>query len=256
MPSLLSYYRNYLNDNSGNQGGQGAPPSFVTSFSDTLQVSDPNNPDSGSLDGSKWIFATDRPANNSSPLNVAGYIISVSSKDSINCLQWQLIGAANPAVSAYAVILPIITYQGLYGLTQFAQCINIQTVNANGEGVYGVCVLANPITRSGLSAYFLGVYTTNHNWFLNRLSAGTDVILANGSTNSIVDGDILRLSADMSVVGQVTLTAKKNGSILTTFVDTTNRLTLGSPGLCAKQTTQGASAPKSEWRTFSCGAGL
>src|SRR5437588_4586435 len=36
MPDLLTYYRNNLNDLSGNQGGQGAASIAITSFSDTF----------------------------------------------------------------------------------------------------------------------------------------------------------------------------------------------------------------------------
>ena len=102
--------------------------------------------------------------------------------------------------------------------------------------------------------YLFGAYTTNKNWYLLRFGRN-DATLATGATSSISDGDIFRLSADLSVNGQVTLIAKQNGTTVTTFVDTTNRLLLGSPGLGC-QATRGSTDPKNDWRTFSCGIGL
>ncbi len=208
-----TYYRRYLNDlaNLGPGGsgyqGQGGGSSVITSFSDSLQTQDANNPNTGKLDGSKWFFGCAYPNSGNTPLNTPSYSIGLSTKDNANALLWSNPSAQNPAVLSRAWLVPITCYLGCYGLTQFSQGTLVQTT------------------------------------------------LATGATNSISDGDIFRLSADLSVNGQVTLTAKRNGTTITTFVDTTNRLLLGSPGLGC-QATRGSTDPKNDWRTFSCGIGL
>src|SRR6266478_934686 len=130
MPSLLSYYRNYLNDNSGNQGGQGAPFTNPTSYTDSLQVASAT--DALQLDGSKWFFGCASPTTNNNPLNTCNYTIDLSSKDSQNALLWGISGAVNPQEQAKTFLIPIVSYLGCYGLTQFSQCTMVQVTNANG----------------------------------------------------------------------------------------------------------------------------
>ena len=255
-----TYYRRYLNDlaNLGPGGsgyqGQGGGSSVITSFSDSLQTQDANNPNTGKLDGSKWFFGCAYPNSSNTPLNTPSYSIGLSTKDNANALLWSNPSAQNPAVLSRAWLIPITCYLGCYGLTQFSQGTLVQTTLANGESIAGVSVMNCP--ANGLYwAYLFGAYTTNKNWYLLRFGRN-DATLATGATNSISDGDIFRLSADLSINGQVTLTVKRNGSVLTTYVDnTSNRLLIGSPGLGALPT-QGSTTPKSDWRTFSCGIGL
>ena len=248
------YYRRYLNDLSGNQGYQGGGAGVVTSYSDPLTVADPLNSNGGKLDGTKWWFGCAVPVTNNTPLDTPTYSIAASSKDSQNALLWGLAGATNPQEQAKAYLLPIATYLSCYGLTQFSQCTLVQVVNANGIITAGVTVMCVP-ANGQYFAYIFCVYSVDHSWFLIRYGL-TPATLQTGAANSTSDGDILRLSADISVPGQVTLTVKKNGNVLTTYVDNSgSRLLIGSPGLGALPT-QGSSTPKSDWRTFSCGIGL
>lgn len=220
------------------------------SFSDPLTAADAN----GFLDGTKWIFAITPPAPTSNSINAPTYSIGVSSKDAVKALQWSYVGVANPAVDCRGFLIPVTTYSTLWGKIQFVQLTNVQTVSNNGLLRAGGAVLANPAI-AGYTAYVFMVESDAHAWKLIRSSIDVPATLASGGATA--DGDIFRVSGDPSVPGQVTITVQKNGVVLTQYVDTNAaRLTVGSPMATCWLNTRGVSDPKSEWRNFSCGAGL
>lgn len=239
-----------------------APPGqggFPSSFSDSLMAADPNNPNGGSLDGSKWIFGNSELTSTNTPTDVAGYQIALSSKDSVNALLWNIGGAQNPQASCQGHLTPFLIIPATYGKIQYIQATMVQSTGIAGQGTLqaGLAVLSVPVSNiAAIFGYTFTVNTDDHSWRLYRQGSGAG-LLTSGGASTTADGDIFRMWADpVTVPGQVTVTVLKNAVQLTQYVDTSGfRLLIGSPVMCCTGTTKGSGSPKSDWRNMSCGIG-
>lgn len=216
----------------------------VNSFSDTLQTSDPN---SGSAIGQKWIQGILSSSPVVEPVGGVSASIGNSSQDGAGAFLFNVIGSTTTFWNSY--FLPIPTLVTVFGKTQFSQVTMVKA----GSGVRagpGVCVYY--ADSGGITCYGFNNFN-NTSWQLIRWNAGTGTVLTSGTTG-LANGDIYRLSADLSVGGQVGLTVLKNGISFTTFTDSSaSRITIGSPGLVC---TGGiGSGTDQDFRTFSCGIG-
>jgi hypothetical protein len=223
---------------------------FRTSFQDPLNVIDPNS--STGL-GKDWFQGVKvNLPNTGAGVNMAVATIGVTNFDGANGLVWAYAGQTGAAESYRTQLIPIKEglYSGLYGKTQYAQITFLQATGTSWSPTVACCMYPSD---EGWTEYHVrfnqGVATT---WILQRYVASSGVNLASG-TDTLNGNDVMRLSADLSVSGQVTLTFKKNGTVLATYVDTAAaRIVIGVPGLsCGLPGSTG----NAEMRTFSCGLG-
>ena len=243
------YYRRYLNDVAGVAG------SAESSIADSLSVVDPLN--SNGL-GYKWIqgnkFFTGSVI---APIDwtFASIVTSTKPGDGQLCLAWSIGGPTNPQRNLRGFVLPLNIYVACLGQTQYVQCTNVYTTGVAGQGTIlaGLAVQFYGATKK-INAYIFYINTDNHNWTLSRYNNDVETILATGGPT--VDGDIFRLSSQVSS-GQVDITVNKNNSLLASYTDiSASRLNYGSPALIMVQATKGSGSPHSEWRTFSAGIGI
>jgi len=226
---------------------------MTTSFIDSLTTIDINN--SNGL-GSNWIQGTVAPNSANNNVNGAAAKIAVATKDGLNCLAWQGFGISNPLEVTRAYAIPIPTYFDVRGQSQYVKCTNIKLAigSDSSELTSGLMVQFYGSTNTFNGYMFQLFPTSGRGWRLYRAN-NTIFTLLNSGTEG-VDGDIWKLSSDLSNSSQVTLIVSRNGSTLVTYIDTSSsRLNYGSPSLYCQFDNNGAIA-YSEWRTFSCGIGL
>src|SRR5712691_1434411 len=231
-----------------NFGGTGAK--IVTAFSDPLTTLDPQ----GSGIGSNWIQAVKTKTPITDPIASSNATIGVSSLDAINALLWSGIGSINTQTVWRSYALPVPPYLGCLGKIQFSQCTMVQTTTAAGT-LRGGLIVGCYGAHTGFTGYHFNVLSTDKSWQLAKFTNDTAVVM-DSAVGPMANGDVFRLSLDLSVGGQATVAIKRNGTTLSSQVDAAAILNFGSPGLACTGQAIGGSTPKSDWRTFSCGIGL
>src|SRR5207244_5580448 len=228
------YYRRYLNDvANGAQGYQGSGAGLITSFSADLKTTDSQNPNVLNLPGKDWIFAVCSTKTTQNPICLPGYLIGTSSIDGQNCLAWQPRGPSNPQQNLPGYLIPVITFQSLYGQSQFSQATMVQVASTGSSRLScGLGVMLVPANDGDLLGYeFYNDTDATTSWWLDRREVNS-VHLAIGGAGSISNGDIFSLSADLSVGGEVTLKVLRNRNLLTQYTDNSaSRIVIGSPEL-------------------------
>ena len=165
-------------------------------------------------------------------------------------------GVNNAAWAPPVFLIPRVVVSTLYGVTQFAQMTWLNLVNTSR---CGPCLMADGFGDNRFQLYAISIEPGGTNRIsLKRFngvltSATLSVDAGNGSLSS---GDVVRISADLSVGGQVTLRTSVNGVVKTTIVDNSGSLlNTGCPGMqCNSATTNPTGT--ADWDSFSCGPGL
>jgi hypothetical protein len=230
----------------------------ILQFSDPLNVVDPN---SATALGINWVQALKRNGQAAvDPLGETYAQIVNTNFDGAKGLVFSTY-AANPVVTwARTLCFPVKgnIFQNLSGKSQFSQVTLLQ-ITGNYKNAVGPCVCLYPSESIGVTGY-VSDFATNTDgvalaWRLRRAIADSYTASLISGADIINSNDVIRLSADYSTAGQVTLTLKRNAVVLGTYVDNSaSRLTVGGPGLWAAL---GDTNPgKAELRTFSCGGGL
>lgn len=215
---------------------------IATSFSDTFLRA------GGDL-GPNWLQFSCPYTPIATPPNFFQIIVS-GTADSVSM---QPGGGVNNAAWAPPVFaIPRAVIQSLYGKTQFAQMTFLSQTNT-ARGGPGVMMDGNGEPQ--FTCYQIGLSAASH-LQLFRNNGATSTTTLQADLGLVVANDIVRLSADLSVAGQVTLRTSKNGVVIDTTVDNAaGRLTTGCPGMqLATASTNPTGIAK--WTTFSCGLGL
>jgi hypothetical protein len=174
-----------------------------------------------------------------------------------SCLNWTLNNAVGVGQQWITWMSPIPTMFSLRNnKTQFSQCTFDSAVASAVSGIT-VCM------RADLGAGYL-LETENIAGGATKLYAaaaggGTPwvisfALLGTAKVTPLANGDIIRLSANLSVPGQVTLTCKVNGATTLTVVDAVANYHIGFPGMMSIG--QFTDPGNHFWRDYSCGIGL
>ena len=224
--------------------GHGLP--LVTTFSDTF------NRASGSV-GNNW-FSKTRPATPTvDPIDSCTFAIGAGTGG--QALLLSSIGNNNPNTVWQAGIFELPARAGTIGKPiQFVQWTWIQSTGPTG--IEGPAVFIDDNTWD---MYIVLLGQTGIP-FLRRVNQGTMTNLTNLNGGIALGANtVIRLSADSSTAGQVTLITSFNGVVSDTTVDNNaNRLAPGYTGglyVSAMSLTGGVTSA-SQWRNFSCGLGL
>jgi len=231
--------------------GGGSPPPLRV-FSDTF------NRASGEL-GTQWLSGNTLFTPSATPAQGQQYKIGASVLDGLQCLICGSInGAANPNWVLPGFAIPIPAYMGVINRNQFVQAT---LVTATGAGVEranaGIgCLMAFNTNTTDFSGYYLEALPQINVLQVGRQIGGTFLFGAPFGTvgGGVVNGDVLRMSADIQA-GQVVLTVRKNGTVMATFTDNTaSRLTVGVPGVITRGSA-GVNPGRTEFRNWSGGVG-
>jgi hypothetical protein len=221
---------------------ESAGSAAVTSYSDALT--------SATTFGLNWIQGIFFQTPFNTPVSMGQF--SIGNDPSSNpSLLLNTVGGANPNTVLNSFAIPAQVYLNLWGKTQFVQVTfdNQASITNNAGWEIAVCARGDQDTSYSLN---INMHVANAmSLYKNIQSSYTGVAGATGLALP-ANGDVLRLSADFSVSGQVTLTIKKNGTQIAQATDNAgNRLTAGSPAIRSQM-----SSGTYYLTTFSCGAGL
>jgi hypothetical protein len=191
------------------------------------------------------------------PLGWSLYDIGAS-VDATQSMQITYQGTASPTTPIPGFAFNPMLVTGVWGKSQFAQ-ITFRDQNSTNDCQVGPMVMFRP--SEAFVGYFLAfrIFAVAIN--LERFapnggnSPGTSfnasIIQGNVNGNAINQGDVIRLSADTSVGGQVTLTIHVNGVLINTVVDNVAPLSGGIPAMGSL-----LASGSSHWNNWSCGVGL
>ena len=213
-----------------------------TSFSDPLNVADPIDA-SGAM-GSNWITKLCNPANTSA-LTWATPNVSA-----VNKLTLATTSQAAPLTAQRTVLIPIPILRSNYGKTQFVQA-TVVTLAGGVNDVTGIGVLGYH-SDINLTGYTWGI-RGDGSWTMYRFNAETPTSLASGAAGAIVNGNVVRMSGDVSVANQVTIILSIAGTVVSTTVD--NAAAIVTVGTQFIHCVVAQAAGNTTWSTFSCGLG-
>jgi hypothetical protein len=191
------------------------------------------------------------------PLGWSTYDIGAS-VDATQSMQITAAGSAGPNTPIPGFAFNPMLVTGVWGKSQFAQ-ITFRDQNSTNDCQVGPMVMFRP--SEAFVGYFLRFRIFVVDIDLARFSpngGNTPGVSFNASTlvsningNAISQGDVIRLSADLSVGGQVTLTIHINGVLKNTFIDNAAPLSGGIPCMGSL-----LASGSSHWNNWSCGVGL
>jgi hypothetical protein len=191
------------------------------------------------------------------PLGWSLYDIGAS-VDATQSMQITYQGTASPNTTIPGFAFNPMLVTGVWGKSQFAQ-ITFRDQNSTNDSQIGPVVMFRP--SEAFVGYFLRFRLFVVDVDLARFapnagnSPGTTfsvtTLVSNINGNTINQGDVIRLSADTSVGGQVTITVHINGVLSTTFVDNIAPLSGGIPCMGSL-----LGSGSSHWNNWSCGVGL
>jgi hypothetical protein len=187
------------------------------------------------------------------------YVIGTA-PDLTNAMGINSVSPAGPTQDVWGFNIPIPCYAGIFGQSQFAQCLYLTNQGSVANTTFGLAVMTRMDTI--INSYQLSFNSTVAGSYqvLKSSPNGTNAPGSNlaQTTLSLINagavpatGTILRISADLSVGGQITIRVSHNGVNQLTVVDNTP-LIGGSPGFYCQSASTGT-----VWiRNFSCGVGL
>ena len=175
-------------------------------------------------------------------------------------------GVSNPGMAWSAALICAPIYISNFGRSQFSEWLMI-TNNKTGanDAQSGPAVMIENSgqqgvgnEKNGLHAYGLQISANDKSYLLWRGCAGTATNIASGAAASFANGDVVRLEAQINA-SDVTLTIKKNGTTINTFVDNSaSRFLAGSPGWVGglgggQFDNTGGGSMTNQWRNFNGG---
>lgn len=171
-------------------------------------------------------------------------------------------GTANPFTVFDAVAVPIPIWSGVWGKSQFVQFTFIEYANVTSNTIFGGFLFYQ--TSALLNGYGMraNLHAANGIVVSRYAPNGTNAPGSNingttlitnaglGGISTFANGDVIRLSADTSVAGQITVTLKVNGVVKGSGIDH-SPLVGGLPAYVAEVGNGQVSI-----RNFSAGLGL